>query len=357
MLNDGHLVFGDYCEDLYDEAFFEGIAKIVRKGHFVGNDSCVYSRSLSSVLESRYGLANVATCGNGTDALKAALHSAGVSSGDEVLVTAVSWISTTLVIKDLGGIPVYCDIDENGLIDIPEMKSKLSKKTKAILVVHLYGNVVDIDHVRSITDLPIIEDCAQAFGSRYMDGEFVGTRGDYGCFSFFPTKNLGAMGDGGLVCARQASDALKAKRYLRLGQGEIKGLPLDIGINSRLDSLQAYILEWKLHHVDWESIRLYRHKIIQAYSKVGLQMIDYPETSFPHLAVAVCSEREATRDVLRNLGIQTMVHYDKALSDISSLNGRFSRECLRATEFTSKIISLPLNHKITANDISKLKLA
>jgi len=196
---------------------------------------------------------------SGTDALLIALMAIGLKPGDEVIVPTFSFFATAGTISRLNGVPVFVDIDPVTFnIDPKEIEKKITSKTKAIIPVHLYGQSADMHPIMEIAkkhNLKVIEDAAQAIGAQYKDGKCVGTIGDIGCFSFFPSKNLGCFGDGGLVTTNDK--ALGEKLHiLRVHGGHPKYYHKIIGGNFRLDALQAAILNVKLPHLDsWSEKR------------------------------------------------------------------------------------------------------
>ena len=209
---------------------------------------------------------------SGTDALLLALMAIDLKPGDEVIVPTYSFFATAGVVSRLNAVPVLTDIDPVTFnIDPDEVKKKITKKTKAIIPVHLYGQSADMEPLMSIAkehNLKIIEDAAQAIGTQYKDGKFVGTIGDIGCFSFFPSKNLGCYGDGGLVTTDDDDLAFKLK-IKRVHGGEPKYYHKVIGGNFRLDAIQAAVLRVKLPHLDnWSE---QRRKNAETYNKFFIE--------------------------------------------------------------------------------------
>ena len=355
MNSDFSTVFKLVTSDTSQDSFIEGFKAFLQEGHFVGNEGCRHNIGLKQDLQA-LGYKNPVTCASGTDALAGALFAIGVGQGDEVIVPALSWLSTATVVRNVGAIPVYCDVDDRGLVRVDEVRAKISPSTKAIIAVHLYGNLVDVSAIQGFTDLPIIEDCAQAFGSFAKSGEYAGNLGDIGCFSFFPTKNLGAIGDAGFTTSSDAVYASKMAQYFKLGQGKTKGSVRSLGINSRLDSIQAYVLRFKLKEISIEQQAAQRREIISAYKAANFPVIDCDRNAFPHLAIARYADRAASRKQLSENGIATMIHYDFALSDVGALEGRFSGECKNATKMATEVVTLPLHPDIAIADIHRLAI-
>lgn len=349
--------FIDDTKPYQDEKFFDEISCFMKNGNFVGNDACNSNKFLKNLLEQRfnYKSSSVVTCANGTDALLGALASIGVGEDDEVLVPGVSWLSTSMVIKQMNAIPVYIDIDETGLIDIDNLKANISKKTKAIIVVHLYGQLVDVDEIKKFTNIPVIEDAAQAFGGRYSSNVFVGSKGDFGCFSFFPTKNLGCFGDGGMALVNNEEYFENTRKFFRLGQSSIKGQADFIGINSRLDSMQAFILSKKLSFIIENNLFQKRKEIIESYKKSIPEILFNDKfNSIPHLSVGRFKNRDVIREAMSNEEIPTALHYPHALSDIKILEGKNSYVCSKSSEFCNEIISFPFHTNLMEHDLNKI---
>lgn len=189
---------------------------------------------------------------SGTDALKLSLRAAGVSAGDEVITSPFTFMATAGAASELGAVPVFVDIDPKiYTIDPSLIEKKITRKTKAILPVHLYGQCADMDEILAVAGkhkIPVIEDCAQAIGATY-GGKKAGSFGLTGAISFFPSKNLGAFGDGGMITT-QSEDIARRLRILRVHGSAVRYIHSELGYNSRLDNLQAAILRIKLKHLD-----------------------------------------------------------------------------------------------------------
>ena len=212
------------------------------------------------------GLNYCVGCGNGTDALELILKSLNIGIGDEVIVPALTWIATAEAVNNVGAEPIFVDINQdNYTIDVSKIEEKITSKTKAIIPVHLYGCPADMNEIIRIAkeyELFIVEDCAQAHGAEYS-GKKVGTFGIAAAFSFFPSKNLGAFGDGGAVVTNNEELANKVRMISNHGQLQTRHLHAVIGRNSRLDSIQASVLNVKLPYLDkWNTNRI---KVSQLY--------------------------------------------------------------------------------------------
>lgn len=234
----------------------EALIKIAESQYFIlGPEVEKLEKAMCEYLDCKYAIG----VSSGTDALLIALMSIDIKPGDEIIVPTYSFFATAGVVSRLNAIPVFVDSDPITFnLDPKEIENKITGKTKAIIPVHLYGQSADMDAINIIAkkhNLKVIEDGAQAIGVQYKDGKKVGTLGDIGCFSFFPSKNLGCFGDGGLVITN--NDELGAKlRIMRVHGGKPKYYHKIIGGNFRLDAIQAAVLNVKLPHLDsWSDNR------------------------------------------------------------------------------------------------------
>jgi len=247
----------------------EAILRVAESQHFIlGPEVQKMEEEFCDYLKCKHAIG----VSSGTDALLLALMAIDLKPGDEVIVPTYSFFATAGVVSRLNAVPVLTDIDPVTFnIDPDEVKKKITKKTKAIIPVHLYGQSADMEPLMSIAkehNLKIIEDAAQAIGTQYKDGKFVGTIGDIGCFSFFPSKNLGCYGDGGLVTTDDDDLAFKLK-IKRVHGGEPKYYHKVIGGNFRLDAIQAAVLRVKLPHLDnWSE---QRRKNAETYNKFFIE--------------------------------------------------------------------------------------
>jgi dTDP-4-amino-4,6-dideoxygalactose transaminase len=256
---------------------------------------------------------------SGTDALLIALRAADVEPGDEVIVPTYSFFATVGTVLTLGAQPVFIDIHpETYLIDVAAIEAVITPKTKAIIPVHLYGQPADMDEVMAIArehGLKVIEDNAQAFGAQYR-GVKTGAIGDIGCLSFFPSKNLGAYGDGGMVTTNDDKIAEKV-RMLRVHGWKKKYFPEMLGYNSRLDEMQAAVLRVKLRHLDAWNAR--RAEIAHEYSRhlctlgLGTPVEAPSRTHVYHLYMVAFDDRDAVQQGLKEADIASEVYYPQPL--------------------------------------------
>lgn len=286
---------------------------------------------------------------SGLDALSLALRAIGISSGDEVIVQANTYIATVLAITGNSAKPILVEPDEFYGLDPKRLKAAISSRTKAILPVHLYGCPCEMGEIAEIAaerGVPIVEDCAQSHGAAYS-GKMCGTFGKIGCYSFFPTKNLGAFGDAGAIVTDDAELAKRVKMLRNYGS-ERKYYNEMQGVNSRLDEMQAALLRVKLSHID-EALAE-REKIVKFYlSNIKNDRVKLPQARpncrhVYHLFVVETDHGEAFRKHLEERGIGTQIHYpipphlSKAYSEIGYKRGDFP-----ITErMAQRMTSLPL---------------
>ena len=317
-------------------------------------------KNFASNLGAYLGGARVIPCANGTDALQIAMMALDLKPGDEVIVPAFTYVATAEVIGLLGLHPVMVDVDPNTFnVDPGEIEKAITFKTKAIVPVHLFGQIAEMDAILKIANqhgLYVIEDNAQALGAVYKDGRKSGTIGHIGCTSFYPSKNLGAYGDGGAIMSRDES--LGEKLWIIANHGQRKRYYHDlIGVNSRLDSIQAAILDIKLKHLD--DYAEARQKAAQFYdaSFSAHPAIDVPFRSpdsshvFHQYTLKVPSEdRDKLQEFLQSKGVPTMVYYPVPLYKQEAFKGYVEKKNfeLPVTEdLCKRVISLPMHTEMT----------
>jgi dTDP-4-amino-4,6-dideoxygalactose transaminase len=302
----------------------------------------------------------VISCNSGTDALHLALRALRIGAGDEVITTPFTFIATTEAIGMVGATPVFVDVDLNTYnIDTELIESKITDRTKAILPVHLYGRPCNMTAIMEIArkyNLKVIEDCAQATGAVWS-GQKVGTIGDVGCFSFFPTKNLGCFGDGGAIAT---SDKVIAERveYLRRHGGKVKYQHEELGLNSRLDTLQAAVLLVKLQYLEqWNTARAeiadyYRNQLANVKGIVLPTTVQSGNSVWNQFTIRVLDkQRSNVQKFLKEKGIGSMVYYPIPLhlQQVHS-NLNYPLGSLPISEQLShEVLSLPMFPELTAS--------
>ncbi|MGL5808045.1 MAG: DegT/DnrJ/EryC1/StrS family aminotransferase [Xenococcaceae cyanobacterium] len=303
--------------------------------------------------------------GSGTEALHLALIACGIECGDEVITVANTCVPTISAISLAGAIPVFVDLnDKTFTIDPSQIEERITSKTKAIIPVHLYGQCADMNPILEIADrhgLAIVEDCAQASGSLY-NGRMAGTIGHAGAFSFYPSKNLGAFGDGGMVTTNDEQIAQKLVKLRNYGQ-EKRYYHSIKGFNSRLDELQAAILNVKLPYLNAWNQR--RREIARRYNEAFGQVQGIAPTSFIcpqealerfhiyHLYVVRVTQRDRFQSLLQEKGIGTIIHYPIPVHLQESYSEHRSQsKYLPVTEkLAGEIVSLPLYPELTDEEV------
>lgn len=300
---------------------------------------------------------------SGTDALLLALRAAGIGPGDEVITTPFTFIATAEVAALLHAVPVFADIDPASFnIDPKKIKDKITSKTKAIIPVHLFGHPADMDPIMEVArefNLKVIEDCAQAFGAEYK-GKKVGTIGDCGCFSFFPSKNLAGYGDGGMV-STSSEDWFQKIKLLRNHGSAVRYYHKEVGYNSRLDELQAAIIRVKLGKID--EFNKGRRGAARLYKKyINGDAVALPVEAGNCLHVFhQFTIRSAKRDLimknLENKSIASAIYYPVALHKQEVFSG-LSKESLPAAETAAaEVLSLPMFPEISEEEILRVSEA
>lgn len=304
------------------------------------------------------GVNHAISCANGTDALHLALLASGIQPGDEVITSAFTFIATAEAIRFIGAIPVFVDIQAHSFnIDPDKIRAAITDRTRAILPVHLFGQPADMNEIMALAqefDLLVIEDCAQSFGSRYGE-RATGAIGASGAFSFFPSKNLGCYGDGGMVTTNDEATAAKVKMLRNHGSSQQYHHDV-IGVNSRLDELQAVILRIKLKHIDEYNRK--RHEIAMAYnerltaSRFQPPVIPQDRDHVFHQYTILCDNRDAVRESVLAHEVSCAVYYPIPLHQQKAFADTVQPE-LPVTEATAqRCLSLPIFPEMTEQQIA-----
>ncbi len=336
------------------------IDAVLRSGHFILGPSVeAFEREFAQYCGARHAIG----VASGTDALELALRALDIGDGDEVITTPFTFVATAEAISYVGATPVFADVEpESYNLDPESVERAISPKTKAIIVVHLYGRPARLDAFERIArerGIHLIEDCAQSAGSRYH-GRRVGTFGIAGCFSFFPSKNLGAFGDGGMVVTDDERVAGRVRR-LRVHGSAKKYCHEEIGRNSRLDELQAAILRVKLRHLDaWVEARRavagHYTEGLRELARAGvLTLPGEPSECYSsyHLYTIASSVREQLQESLRQRDIATAVHYPIPLhrQPAYAFLGYRSGQCPHAERAATEVLSLPCFPELAPQEI------
>jgi dTDP-4-amino-4,6-dideoxygalactose transaminase len=332
----------------------------------LGSEVARFEEELAHVV----GVPHVVGCASGLDAIEIGLRALGIGAGDRVLTTPLSAFATALAIVRAGAEPVFADVDETGLLDLDLVDAALADdpSIRAVLTVHLFGHAQDMDRLERIAlarGVAILEDCAQAIGAR-SHGRAVGAVGEVGATSFYPTKNLGALGDGGAVLTREASIASTARHLRDYGQTE-KYVHTRLGMNSRLDEVHAAILRDALLP-DLPTGTARRRELAARYraeiSSPALTLPPAPpgsESVWHLFPVLVQGDREAFRRHLAEQAIGSAVHYPRLMPDQAALREAFPNaragDLPVARRFAAHEVSIPLHPYLTDGDADRVVAA
>lgn len=328
---------------------------VIRSGQYIlGPHVKIFEKSFAAYCETGHAIG----VGSGTDALSLSLLAAGVGPGDEVITVSHTAIATASAIACIGAVPVFVDTESPFYtLDPSSLTDALSPKTKAIIPVHLFGQAVDMDPILAFArnhDLVVIEDCAHAHGARYK-GRRVGSMGEFGCFSFYPTKNLGGIGDGGAVVTHSADAAVRIRQLREYGWDDTR-VSQDVGMNSRLDELQAAILSVNLKYLDQDTGR--RRAIAAQYDtalaglNVELPQVRSDVEHVYHLYVIATDRRDALKDHLQSDNIEPGIHYAVPVH-LQSAYRNARQGVLAVTErMAGRVLSLPMYPALSDDDVN-----
>lgn len=341
-------------EENLKERLKERFSAVLEAGIFSGGKEVeAFESSVSKFLKSNYSI----SCANGTDALELALRALEIGPGDEVIVPAMTWVSTAEAVEMVGAKPVFWDTDEQGLLR-KDWEIAMTSRTKAVIPVHLYGKMVDMAELMGKAKklgLFVIEDAAQAFGV-FQNGKGAGTWGEVGCLSFYPTKNLGALGEAGMCLTQNSVLAEKIRFLLNHGQSRRDQHEI-VGRNSRIDTIQAAFLNVLLE--DFEENQQKRKGIAKRYLEAfkGIGELVLPngikeEDHNSHLFVIQTDRRDDLKRCLAERGVGTAIHYPTILPDMKpfACAGDFDQ----ARKLARNGLSLPLNPNLTSEEVTHI---
>jgi dTDP-4-amino-4,6-dideoxygalactose transaminase len=338
------------------------VEKVLTGGHYIlGPNVAEFEKEVAAFTDTKFGIG----VNSGSDALTLALRALEIGPGDEVITSPFTYIAPAESIHQVGAKIVFADIDPRTFcLDPAEVAKKISPRTKAIIPVHLFGQAAPLNEIRALTEpcgIAVIEDCAQAIGAKYH-GQSVGSFGRLGCFSFYPTKNLGADGDGGMVVTNDEALAKKL-RMLRV-HGIEKRYYHDLhGFNSRLDEIQAAILRVKLPHLNkWNARRAeIAARYSEAFAKLPLELpVTAPgNTHVFHVYAVLSDQRDALQKHLADNGVPTLIYYPLALhlqklyADLGFKVGDFPI----AESISKRILPLPMYPELTNEQVDYVSSA
>ena len=359
-------------EELWTE-FNDAIQRVLKSGQFIsGPEVQAFEAEVADYL----GVKHAVGLNSGTDALVIGLRALGIGTGDEVITTPFSFFATAESISSVGAKPVFVDIEEDSMnIDPNLIEAAITSKTKAIMPVHIFGRPAAMMEIMSIADkydLKVIEDCAQSFGAKYysngegetfgntISGQLTGTIGDIGAYSFFPTKNLGAFGDGGLLVTNDDVVAEQVKMLHKHG-AKTKYNNEIVGFNSRLDALQAAILRVKLPYIDLWNTR--RRKLAEQYNEYlcNLDNVVLPDVVKGHIfhqytIRLLFDKRDEVKDKLLKAGIQSMIYYPTPQDKLPVYIGKYNNNNPKSDNLAEEVLSIPIwpeMRKLLQQKISK----
>ena len=340
------------------------LADVLMKTQFIGGENV---RQFEQEAAQYLGCKHAISCANGTDALHLALRALDLGPGDEIITTPFTFIATAEAIAYVSATPVFVDIDPHTHnMDTSLIEAAITAKTRAIMPVHIFGMPVNMQAILALADarkLRVVEDCAQSFGAA-VDGQQTGTLGDIGCFSFFPSKNLGAFGDGGMLCTND-DELAKQLRLYRAHGSDVRYYHSVIGYNSRLDEMQAAILRQKLPHID--RFNAERRRVAARYcermASLPLQLppLDAPEGQQPvtpvfHQFTLITDKRDAIQQALTDAQIASAIYYPVPLHRQEAIKAHMTGEvnCPIAEDYSERCVSLPIYPELEDSTIDRI---
>ncbi|MCI8835717.1 MAG: DegT/DnrJ/EryC1/StrS family aminotransferase [Ruminococcus sp.] len=339
------------------EEMYRKFQEVYEKNWFIqGAETTLFEKEFAVY----HGMSHCIGVGNGLDALFLTLKALGISQGDEVLIPSNTFIATALAVSYTGATPVLVEPDmETYNLSGEGLEEALTERTKAVLPVHLYGQPAEMDPILEFAErhgLYVVEDCAQAHGACYK-GKKTGTFGIAGCFSFYPGKNLGALGDAGAVLTNDDELAEKIRALGNYGSRK-KYEHICQGNNSRLDEMQAGFLRIKLKHLDRYNV--YRNQVADRYlgeirnPKLVLPKIGRDRTHVWHIFAVLCEERDRLQTYLAERGIQTVCHYPVPIQEQVAYRSVISGKYPVAKKISSQELSLPMYYGMAEEDVSEV---
>ncbi len=337
---------------------FDALAEILESSHFILGPRV---SELEKKISDYHGVSAAIGVASGTDALHLSLDALGIGKGDEVITTPFTFFATSEAIIYRGATPVFVDVEPDTLnIDVKKIEEKITKKTKAIVPVHIFGHPADMKEIQKIAkkhNLRVIEDCAQAFGAS-INGKKVGSFGDAGCFSFYPSKNLGAYGDAGMITLNDASAAETIKRLRNHGSAGAYRHE-SIGFNSRLDEIQAGILLVKFKRIDEYNKK--RRQKAELYTKLLSSGVKCPKekSGFYHVYhqyTIMTPKRNEIQNKLKAAGISSVVYYPIPLHLQEALRfmGHKEGDFPVAEKAAREVLSLPMHPGLEESTMKKI---
>lgn len=344
----------------------KAVLEVLASGQYIGGPQV---QQFETQFAEYIGTSHAVVCNSGTDALYLAMRAVDIGPGDEVITTPFTFVATAETISAVGATPVFVDVDPHTFnIDVDQVSAAITDRTRAVIPVHLFGHPADMTRLMTVAEahgLAVIEDCAQATGAQWQ-GQKVGAIGHVGCFSFFPTKNLGACGDGGAITTHDPDLVARLRSLREHGQRQ-RYIHDEVGVNSRLDAVQAVILQIKLRHLDtWNQ---QRHAVAERYHQL---LAPVPDIVLPHIpAQGRCvwnqytvrvvhpeaaglqtrrDRRDAVRQFLQDQGVSSMVYYPIPLhrQPVYQSLGYREGQLPVAEQLACEVLSLPMFPELQA---------
>ena len=348
--------FKDAPESLTQE-WRSAANKVIDSGYFIGGPVV---EQFEAEWAKYLGVNHALGVGNGYDAIVVGLKILGLGEGDLVAVPSHTFVATWLAVGAVGATPIGIDCDASGLMDLKALEEHKSNFS-AVIPVHMHGQMIDMPRLvewAALNDVKVIEDCAQAHGAQ-INGKLAGTWGHFGAFSFYPTKNLGALGDAGSLVTDDESLASKARSYVNYGSVPGNKYKYQFhGINSRLDPVQAALLSVNLKHLDLWNAR--RREIAATYShtlkKSGIKTLPMVGDSVFHHYIVLSENRDETRKLLEEAGIKTEIHYPETAEESFNkfnLSG-FERAETNASRLAKRTLSIPISPWMSDADVERV---
>ena len=349
---------------IIDKEIHQAIEEVLASGWYIMGNKCKqFEENLAKDLGGGYAVG----CNSGTDAISLSLRAGGVCAGDEVITVSHTAIPTISAIVSLGARPVFVDIcKDTWVMDVQNVAAMITEKTKAIVCVHLYGNMVDVIALKDILkklkreDIVIVEDVAQAQGA-FLGKQQAGTMGDFAAFSFYPSKNIGALGDGGAVFTHKEEAYHKLLMYRNYGQKDRYNALVAGGLNSRLDEIQAAVLDVKLKHLHSWNRR--KSELMDSYRELlkdlPIQFQAVTPDCIPgwHLCVVALNdglERDQVMSDFKKAGLETLIHYPHPTHIQKAFSAYGPCRLENTEDLAGRIISLPLSYVMARSEIEEV---
>lgn len=343
----------------HEDEILEVVRRVLSSGQLLLGPE---TEALEAELAEWIGAPHAVAVGSGTMALQLSCLALDIQPGDEVVTVANTCSPTVASFRVLGAIPVFVDVDpETLMMDTRMLERAISLRTRAVIPVHLWGSCPDLDRILEIADqheLPVIEDCAQSFGTTWK-GRQTGNFGAFGCFSFYPTKNLGSYGDAGAIVTHDDEAAARLRRARMYGYGDA-AVSRETGTNGRISELQAALLRWKLGRVgeglEWRRTIARRYEEEIRNDNVTLPVADASCAPSWHQFVIRCERRDDLREHLKRNGVTALIHYPTPLHEMAAYRGsRCVPDGLPVTmKACETILSLPIHDSLEPDEITRV---